>query len=139
MVRFANPNDIPRIVALARIEHGLSPWADIPFDEGAAAETARRFIATMGHTLIVAPGGYIAGQIQPMGFSRRLMALEYAWFSADGTGMGLLEKFEEWARDMGCVQVIVHDHVSRGRLERALYRRRDYQPLGRAMARELEH
>lgn len=139
MTRFARQSDIPHVVSLARIEHAKSPWSHMPFDETAVAETAARFIVSMGSTLLVTPGGYLAGQVQPTGFSRKLLAIEYAWFAKDGSGLDLLDMFEEWARGMGCAQVVVHDHVSGGRVERVLSRRRGYQSLGGTLARTLEH
>jgi hypothetical protein len=138
MPRFAHPGDVERVVSLARVEHARSPWADTPFDATAAEHTVRQFMVMMGRTLIVSPGGYLAGMVQPFGFSRGLMAIEYAWFAADGTGMELLDMFEDWARCLGCRQVLVHDHVTGGRVAHVLHRRRGYQSLGSTLARTLE-
>lgn len=134
---YANVSDIPLIVEMAREEHGQSRWADTPFDEQATRETIALFLRSFGHTVFMTPNAYLLGLIQPMGFSRRTIAIEYAWYSRDGSGMSLLRAFEAWGKNMGADEVVVHDHVSQGRLARILQRRHAYQPVGTTLIRSI--
>lgn len=137
-IRYAAASDIAAIVALARQEHALSHWADVPFDPDATAATALSFIQSPGKTALVSEGGYLAGMVQPLGFTRRLVAIEYAWFAVDGSGMRLLGKFERWARNMGAVCVTAHSFANEPRLERVMTKRCGYKKLGVAMSKNLE-
>jgi hypothetical protein len=137
MSLYANVSDIPLIIELAREEHSLSRWADAPFDEGATRQTAEDFLRSFGRTIFLTPNAYLLGMVQPMGFSRKTIAIEYAWYSRDNSGMVLLRAFEAWARNMGADEVVVHDHVSQGRLARILQRRHAYQPVGTTLIRSI--
>jgi hypothetical protein len=134
---YANVSDIPLIIELAREEHAQSRWADAPFDEGATRQTAEDFLRSFGRTIFLTPNAYLLGMVQPMGFSRKTIAIEYAWYSRDNSGMALLRAFEAWARNMGADEVVVHDHVSQGRLARILQRRHAYQPVGTTLIRSI--
>ena len=137
MSLYANVSDIPLIIELAREEHSQSRWADAPFDESAARQTAEDFLRSFGRTIFMTPNAYLLGMVQPMGFSRKTIAIEYAWYSRDNSGMVLLRAFEAWARNMGADEVVVHDHVSQGRLARILQRRHAYQPVGTTLIRSI--
>lgn len=139
MVRYATIEDIPTIVELAEKEHHLSLWSDTEFDAEATAETARHFITEFGHTLLVSEGGYFAGLLQPVGFNRRLMAIEFAWFAKDGQGLALLHRFHEWAVQMGAIAVVAHDYAHAGHLSQVLAKRYGYGPLGTAMVFRIDH
>ena len=137
-VRYACLADVPSIVALAQQEHAISAWREIPFDPEATAGIAAEFIAGMGRTLLVSDGGYLAGLVQPLGFSRRLVAMEYAWFATDGSGLALLAKFERWAKNMNAAAVVIHAYGGDPRLQSVLAIRRGYGWLGSAMTKNLE-
>lgn len=132
-VRYATLADVPRIVELARLEHHLSQWGDTDFDAEAAAEVASHFINSMGHTLLVTEKGYLAGLLQPVGFNRKLIALEYAWFAKDGQGLAMLHRFHDWAVQMGAIAVVAHDYMHSGHLSAVLNKRYGYGQLGTAM------
>ena len=95
-------------MGLARREHGLSRFADIPFDEHHAEQSFRKFIDDMASAVFVSDQGFIGGMVQPMVFSRLWNAYELAWFAQDGSGMALLEAFTKWARSMRAVSLVVH-------------------------------
>jgi hypothetical protein len=150
-MRFATLSDIPRIVELAREEHSDSPWAGgMEFDSRVVAETAESFIVHIGKTLMVTGGGYLAGYMQPLGFSRRTVAVEFAWYAKDGSGMKLLSFFEDWARKMGAVGVVVSEqlearlaprrarHEGPRMLGDLLCARRAYTPMSRAHIKRLQ-
>src|SRR5689334_12112238 len=137
MVRYACEGDIPLIMRLCEREHGKSVWADVPFDPRAAEGTIRAFLTVVGRTLFVTDGGYIAGLVQPMGFSNYRVALEYAWYAEDASGLALLRRFEKWADDMGAFEVIAHNYLNDPRLAKVA-ERRGYSQIGQAMSKRLE-
>lgn len=135
MIRYANSSDIPKIVELARQEHAISHWKHLDFCEERVAYTASEFIGSGLRTLILSDSGYLAALLQPMGFTPRLMAYEFAWFATDGCGFDLLDKFERWAKRMGAAGVVIHSFVD-DRLGRVLERRNQYRKLGSAYTKE---
>lgn len=137
MVRLASYSDLPRLVELARREHAGSPWAGIPFDAAHTEQSMDSFVTGFGRTLLCSEGGYLLGFVQPLGFSKKLVALEYAWFSVDGTGLAMLRRFQEWAKSMNAVSVIVHDYAGDGRLGSVLTRH-GWQSVGAALSLSLE-
>lgn len=138
MVRYATAADIPRLVELARLEHAASPWAGVPFDAEHTAESMLAFVSGWGRTVLCSEGGYLFGLVQPIGFSKRVAALEYAWFATDGSGLSLLRHFTEWARNMNAVALIAHDYLSDGKLAKVLERRLGYKRVGAALSLSLE-
>lgn len=137
MSMYANISDVPRLVELAREEHSQSRWANEPFDPEATRATLEMFLRQYGHTVFATENAYLLALVQPMGFSRKTIAIEYAWYSRDNSGMQLLRAFEEWARNMGTDEVVVHDHVSNGRLARILQRRHAYRQVGTTLIRNI--
>jgi hypothetical protein len=144
MPRFATMSDVPALVELARREHGASPWAGgMLFDSAVATETAMGFIRHIGKTLVVGERSYLAGFLQPLGFSRDMIAVEFAWYAEDGQGLQLLRFFEDWARQMGAVGVVVseqaggHDALKDRRIGDIVCARRSYTPMSRAHIKRL--
>lgn len=137
-MRYADHSDIPRLVLLAEQEHASSPWADEPFDATHCGLVMAQFISGYGRTLLCSDGGYIAGIVQPAAFTKRVVAMEYAWFARDGSGMGLLDDLQAWSRSMSARFLIVHDYIGDGRMAKVLERRRGYKRLGSALALSLE-
>ncbi len=135
--RLATLEDLPAMVALARVEHAGSSWAAMPFDAQACEATIRSFIEGMGRTALFNGRGYLLGLVQPAGFSGARIALEFAWFAQEG-GMALLAEFEAWAHRMGAYAVVVHDMAGHYRLAQVLERRRGYRALGTALSKLLE-
>ena len=137
MVRYGIERDIARVVELAREEHARSPWASVPFEADTAEATIRGFMADHGKTLMVTPGGYLMGLVQPLGFTRKLAAMEYALYANDGTGLQLVRQFIRWSKNMGAIQTTIHSFANEPRLERVLAKRMKFQPLGAVMALDL--
>lgn len=138
MVRYATEHDVANIVRLARREHAVSQWRSKPFSEPAVASTALAFIRGHGKTVLLSDGGYFAGLVQPMGFTLRYIALEYAWFAEDGSGLELLRRFEKWARNMGASVLTVHNYTGDHRLARVMTSRFGFATTGVAMSKDLE-
>lgn len=138
-VRYAaTPGDLHRVVELAALEHQASRWASDAFDPAHVFAVASNFMRQPGKTLLVTEGGYIAGMVQHMGFAPLLCALEYAWYSHDGSGLKLLRAFEEWAKSMRARRVFIHLYAGDERASALLGQRRQYKWLGGAMFKELE-
>lgn len=138
MIRYATTADIEALTELGRREHALSQWGWMPFDEASFRDTALAFMKTVGRTVLFSGGGYLAGMVQPAGFSRRMMAIEYAWYAADGHGLELLSRFERWARNMGASCLVAHNYTNDARLARVMNLRHGYTMLGQAMSKNLE-
>lgn len=137
MIRYAHLTDVPRIVALAREEHAMSSMRGIAFDATFTSEVAHGFVSLVGRTLLISDGGYLAGMVQPLGFTERKIALEFAWYANDGSGFELLRAFEVWAKRMGAVKVVAHDMQMReSRLQRALVRK-GYSLMSTAMVKDI--
>ncbi|MBI5270696.1 MAG: hypothetical protein HY856_13575 [Burkholderiales bacterium] len=139
MVRYACEADIPLIMRLCEREHAASKWRDVPFEPHAAENTIRQFLSLIGRTLFVSEAGYLAGLVQPFGFSQYRVALEYAWYAEDGSGLALLRRFEEWAHRMGAVEVVAHNYLNDPRLEAVMAKRRGYSLMGSTLSKRLEH
>lgn len=138
-VRYATLEDGDILVEMGRAEHAASRWSRLPFSEAAMRKSAAEFITTTGRTLLVTEGGYLAGLVQPLGFvDARTVALEYAWYSHDGSGIALLLAFERWAENMGAAAVVVNDHSETGRLHDVLASRRGYRAIGTTICKFLE-
>ena len=125
------------MVEMAREEHALSLWAQMPFDPLACEQTMRSFIQDWGKTAFFNGHGYLLGLVQSAGFSGARIAMEYAWFAKQG-GMALLTEFEGWAHRMGAYAVIVHDLSGEYRLGAVMERRKGYTRLGAVMRKMLE-
>lgn len=140
-VRYANHSDLPMVVALAREEFESSAWhGRARFSESCVAATAASFISEMGRTLLISDAGYLAGMVQPLGFGREMVAMEYAWFAKDGCGMELLDAFTKWADRMNVRAIMVHNYLCGGddRLTSVLSRRRGFVVAGAALIKYLE-
>lgn len=137
MIRYATHTDIPRLVELARLEHAASSWAEVPFDAAHTGESMGQFVSGFGRTALCSDGGYLFGMAQPAGFTKRLVALEYAWFSVDGSGLALLRKFIDWASEMNAVAVVAHDYHGAGKLASILERRFNFKRVGTALSLSL--
>lgn len=138
VIRYATRNDIPALIALARQEHAQSTWAQaLPFDARAVESTALQFIEQPGRTVLMTDGGYLAGLVQPLGFTAATAAMEWAWFAVDGSGLALAARFEAWARRMGATLVVLHNYSGDARLARVLADRRHYQRAGDAWTRDI--
>lgn len=137
-VRTALGPDIPRLVGLAKAEHARSPWQYMAFDEVYVGGMFRLFIESFGRVVFTTPGGYLAGLLQPAGFSRATIAMEYAFYAEDGEGMSMLDAFESWAQSMGAHAVVVNDFMGDDRLAGVLRRRRFYTHIGTTLVRPTE-
>lgn len=111
VVRRAVPEDIPKLLLLAKEEHGQSRFAKVPFDEQRAEQTFRVFIDGMATVVIISDHGFIMGMVQPLVFSKFWNAYEMAWFASDGSGLALLSEFIKWAEGMRAIDVVVHNYA----------------------------
>lgn len=135
-VTYAIEDDVPRIVELARHEFDRSQHAaHTRFDPEQTAMTVRDFMRDLRRVVLVTPGGYLLGQIQPSGFSRERVAVEFAFYAEDGSGAALRRHFEGWAQSLRAAYVVMHDFLGdpERRLSRVLERRYGYTQLGVAL------
>lgn len=135
-IRHACLADIPQLLDLAAEEHAQSVWHDMPMDRDYAAEVMAAFISGYGRTMFISEtGGYMAGLVQPAGFNREPIAMEYALYAKDGSGLAMLGRFATWAANMGAKAIVVNDMVGDQRLARVLTRRHGYRALGSSLMR----
>lgn len=137
--RRATTQDMPLLLALAVKEHAASQFCDQPFDFRAAQQSLSQFVAGLATTVIVTPGGFIAGMVQPTLFNRFWNAYEMAWFATDGSGMALLQALTKWARGMRAQSLVVHNYAGQVPADRftRVMRRRGFEPMGMAYTQTL--
>jgi hypothetical protein len=135
----AVPADIPMLMAMARQEHALSQFANIPFDDARAEQTFRVFIDGMATVVFITEGGFIMGMVQPLAFSRLWNAYEMAWFSEDGSGLDLLKAFTKWAVGMRAINVIVHNYAGMVPAEKfnKVLHRKGFKTLGASYSKHV--
>lgn len=136
-IRRATPDDVPALVELARLEHGLSRMAHTPFD---AAFVAQRFsLAVTGLSSVVFVSetdgdlkGLIAGATQQNLHNRYTTAYELLWFAVDGSGMKLLDALKTWAVRMRATAMVANNHAGIKDADRFnnVMARKGYEQLG---------
>ena len=110
-VRVATLDDVPALMELAHLEHAVSRFSGVPFEDEQASATFRRFLTELHTVVFKSDRGFLMGLVQPLPFSRRWMAYEVAWLALDGEGLQLLRAFEGWAARMRAVEVVVHNYA----------------------------
>jgi hypothetical protein len=141
-VRIATAQDVPALVALARIEHARSRFKDRPFDAAVATRNFEQAIAGMLTRVFISEErlGFIAGVLQPALFNRYFTAYELCWYAEDGSGIALLNAFCEWARKMRAVEVIVSNYAGIKEPEKftRVMKRARFDPIGSSYCMKLE-
>lgn len=136
-IRRATADDVPALVRLARVEHGLSRMAGTPFDEGFVATRFAGAVAGMASVVFVSDTdkgvqGLIAGAVQQNLHNRYGTAYELLWFAVDGSGLKLLDALQSWASKMRATAIVANNHAGikdPGRFNKVMARK-GYTQLG---------
>lgn len=115
MIRAAKHSDVPRLVELGTLLHGISSYSSIPFNPEKTATFLHELINGQNGVVFAAEiGGEVvggmAGGIVDHWFSDDLIAFDYSIFIDPGSRSGitairLVKAFEEWARIRGARHV----------------------------------
>lgn len=128
MVRHATPADRPRVIALLREFHAAA-GCSYPFDPARAAMLFASHMMDGACVLVTDDmSGILMAAAADHPFGMGKIASETFWFVSHAArgraGLYLLDAYEAWAREQGCVSVgmtaLAANDVS------AIYRRRGY-------------
>tara|TARA_R100001369_G_scaffold42004_1_gene68195 strand:+ start:7049 stop:7459 length:411 start_codon:yes stop_codon:yes gene_type:complete len=86
-----------------------------------------RLMHSPSGVVYVSAGGFIAGEVSSTIINPDPVAIEHGWFATDRSGLRLLDAFEAWAKDIGCVGVKMSTAAIPGGVGTILERRR-YKP-----------
>jgi hypothetical protein len=138
-VRPAILSDVPRLVALAQIEHAASRFKDRSFNKFAATANMEQAVSGLLTRVFISDGGFIAGMVQPSLFNRYFTAYELCWYAEDGSGMKLLKAFADWAKKMRAVDLVVSNYAGmkdESKFTRVMHRA-GFEPLGTSYTKPL--
>lgn len=103
MIRRATLDDMPRILDLGAEFLSFGPYAWVPLDRDAFAESAAKMIEV--GVIFLAEDGMLGGVFYPFYFNPSIkLAAELFWYSPKN-GRELREAFEDWAKSEGCAGV----------------------------------
>lgn len=134
MIRLAVEQDIPRLLAMGRKFHDVSPYAEMKFDDDAVSELFRRMMASENAIILCHDFGFIGGVLTPFYFSPTTVAASELFWWAERDGMTLLSHFEAWAEVMGAACVTMSTLDGSDRLGRVMARR-GYRAVERSFLR----
>lgn len=144
LIRRATIDDVPALVSLAKLEHGLSRMAHTPFDHAFASERFTGAVLGLSSAVFVSETdgevtGLIAGAVQQNLHNRYCTAYELLWFAVDGSGLKLLEALRTWARRMRAVALVANNHAGIKDPERfnKVMARKGYAQLGTSFMAQL--
>ena len=136
-IRRATADDVPALVSLAQLEHGLSRMAQTQFDADFVAERFSHAVTGLSSVVFVSEAsgelkGLIAGAVQQNLHNRFGTAYELMWFAVDGSGLKLLQALRDWARRMRATALIANNHAGIKDPERfnKVMARKGYTQLG---------
>ena len=115
-IRRATTDDVPALVQLAQLEHGLSRMSHTPFDADFVAQRFSQAVTGLSSAVFVSDSdgevkGLIAGAVQQNLHNRFGTAYELLWFAVDGSGLKLLQTLRDWARRMRATALIANNHA----------------------------
>ena len=146
MIRRATMDDIPALIALARMEHAISRFSDQPFDLSVVEQRLLAAIHGLATVVFVSENdssidGLIVGMVQPNLFNRYTTAYELMWFSSGGEGMKLLGALTDWANRMRATSLVVHNYAGAKSSEAftRVMTRKGFDVLGMTYSLELEN
>ncbi|WP_431482237.1 GNAT family N-acetyltransferase [Pseudomonas solani] len=115
MIRTATHDDIPRLIELGTLLHGISSYAKVGFEPEKASRFLAHLIDDRGGVVFVSEKdgvvvGGLAGGLTDEWFSSELVAYDYSVFVEPAHRNGyiaikLIRAFETWAKSMGAVRV----------------------------------
>lgn len=137
LIRRAAIDDVPALVSLAKLEHGLSRMAQTPFDADFVAQRFSQAVTGLSSAVFVSDSdgevkGLIAGAVQQNLHNRYGTAYELLWFAVDGSGMQLLQALRDWAKRMRATAIVANNHAGIKDPERfnKVMARKGYTQLG---------
>ena len=137
ILRRATIDDVPALVRLAKVEHGLSRMAHTPFDPAFASERFTGAVLGLSSAVFVSETdgevkGLIAGAMQQNLHNRYGTVYELLWFAVDGSGLKLLQALRDWARRMRATALSANNHAGIKDPERfnKVMARKGYTQLG---------
>ena len=136
-LRRATIDDVPALVRLAKVEHGLSRMAHTPFDPAFASERFTGAVLGLSSAVFVSETdgevkGLIAGAMQQNLHNRYGTVYELLWFAVDGSGLKLLQALRDWAKRMRATAIVANNHAGIKDPERfnKVMARKGYTQLG---------
>jgi hypothetical protein len=118
--------DVSHVVRLVQaLAHAIEGPQEV--DAAHTGAQVLRLMQSPAGVVYVSRFGFIAGEVCATIISPNPVAIEHGWFAQDGCGMLLLDKFEAWAADMGCVGVKMSTGPDAGAASKRLARR-GYKP-----------
>lgn len=137
ILRRATIDDVPALVRLAKVEHGLSRMAHTPFDPAFASERFTGAVLGLSSAVFVSETdgevkGLIAGAMQQNLHNRYGTVYELLWFAVDGSGLKLLQALRDWAKRMRATAIVANNHAGIKDPERfnKVMARKGYTQLG---------
>lgn len=128
----ATEADLPRIVEMGRRFHEQT------LEAAFSADRLKEVVSSlmMHGVVFVTEGGFLAGTIMQNVSDDGLTAHEVLWWSEDGRGQELRERFEAWAKAAGCNAVEFSFPASRQQVGRVLGRYQ-YAPVTQVIRKEI--
>lgn len=143
-IRRATADDVPALVSLAKLEHGLSRMAQTPFDADFVAQRFSQAVTGLSSAVFVSDSdgevkGLIAGVMQQNLHNRYGTAYELLWFAVDGSGMQLLQSLRTWATRMRATAIVANNYAGIKDPERfnKVMARKGYAQLGTSFMAQL--
>lgn len=146
--RLATERDVPAVTDLCQEFHGLSYQRSVPFDWDVMGDWVSDRVSDDGSLVVGAwSGDCLVGSVIGLTFvppySNRVVAGDYIWYvkpeyRGGMTGIRLLRMFEDWALDVGAVQILT-GATSGIKSERAalLLERLGFVPTGTALYKDV--
>lgn len=146
--RLATERDVPAVTDLCQEFHGLSYQRSVPFDWDVMGDWVSDRVSDSGSLVVGAwSGSNLVGSVIGLTFvppySNRVVAGDYIWYvkpeyRGGMTGVRLMRMFENWALDVGAVQILT-GATSGIKSERgaALLERLGYVPNGTTLYKDV--
>ncbi|WP_368913500.1 N-acetyltransferase family protein [Mixta calida] len=149
MIRPANVNDIPCIIALGQQLHAESSYSHLPYNVEKVAALMEQLIQGAGVVFVAEKDGEvvggIAGAITEHWFCDVRLAFDYSFFIAPEqrhgiTALRLLRAFTEWSKIRGAseIRMGITTAINVGGTSR-LYRAAGFSDAGVLFCKGLEH
>ena len=146
--RLATERDVPAVTDLCQEFHGLSYQRSVPFDWDVMGDWVSDRVSDSGSLVAGAwSGSDLVGSVIGLTFvppySNRVVAGDYIWYvkpeyRGGMTGVRLMRMFENWALDVGAVQILT-GATSGIKIERgaALLERLGFVPSGTTLYKDV--
>ena len=148
--RLATERDVPAVTDLCQEFHGVSYQKTVPFDWDKMGDWVSDRVSDSGSLVVGAwSGSNLVGSVIGLTFvppySNRVVAGDYIWYvkpeyRGGMTGVRLMRMYEQWALDVGAVQILTGatSGVSTD-LASALIRRLGFKSIGGSMYKDVDN